>query len=128
VLRSGLLPSLFLPCLPCRPLSPLLLTCCRTTPAAPAAPSRNLGLLVAAQLGGASPPIIISLGGLVGQQLSSDRPPPRCRSASTSWAWPCPPAGRLMHRCGRRTAYVLGAVMGVLSGLVAAQGIAIPTS
>lgn len=33
---------------------------------------RNLGLLVAAQsLGGASPPIIISLGGLVGQMLSS---------------------------------------------------------
>jgi hypothetical protein len=34
---------------------------------------RNLGLLVAAQsLGGASPPIIISLGGLVGQQLSTN--------------------------------------------------------
>ena len=33
---------------------------------------RNLGLLVAVQsLGGASPPIIISLGGLVGQMLSS---------------------------------------------------------
>ena len=34
--------------------------------------NRNMGLLVAAQsLGGASPPIIISLGGLVGQMLSS---------------------------------------------------------
>ena len=32
-----------------------------------------MGLLVAAQsLGGASPPIIISLGGLVGQQLSTN--------------------------------------------------------
>jgi len=35
--------------------------------------SRNLALLVAAQaLGGAAPPIIISLGGLVGQQLSAN--------------------------------------------------------
>ena len=47
------------------------------TPSTTATPSsfqaRNLSLLVAAQaLGGASPPIIISLGGLVGQQLSSN--------------------------------------------------------
>lgn len=34
---------------------------------------RNIFVLTAAQaLGAASPPIIISLGGLVGQQLSSD--------------------------------------------------------
>lgn len=34
---------------------------------------RNMAMLVAAQaLGGASPPIIIALGGLVGQQLSSN--------------------------------------------------------
>lgn len=34
---------------------------------------RNIAVLTAAQaLGAASPPIIVSLGGLVGQQLSSD--------------------------------------------------------
>ena len=34
---------------------------------------RNVGLLIAAQsLGGASAPIIISLGGIVGQMLASD--------------------------------------------------------
>ena len=97
-----------------------------TPPAAPAAPSRNLGLLVAAQsLGGASPPIIISLGGLVGQQLSSD---PAAATLPVSLyqlglALSTLPAAWLMHRCGRRTAYLMGAMMGVLSGLVAAQGI-----
>ncbi|HBD38134.1 MAG TPA: MFS transporter, partial [Cupriavidus sp.] len=34
---------------------------------------RNVGLLMAAQsLGGAAPPIIISLGGIVGQMLASN--------------------------------------------------------
>lgn len=88
---------------------------------------RNLGLLVAAQsLGGASPPIIIALGGLVGQQLSTN---PTATTLPVSiyqlgMALSTLPAAWLMHRLGRRTAYVLGAVMGVLSGLVAAQGIA----
>ncbi len=42
------------------------------TPASPPQ-NRNLNLLVAAQaLGAATPPIIISLGGLVGQMLSSN--------------------------------------------------------
>ena len=88
---------------------------------------RNLGLLVAAQsLGGATPPILISLGGLVGQQLSSNP------SASTlpvsiyqlGMALSTLPAAWLMNRMGRRSTYLLGAVMGVLSGIVAAQGIA----
>ena len=93
----------------------------------PTSSPRNLGLLVAAQsLGGASPPIIISLGGLVGQQLSSD---PSAATLPVSLyqlglALSTLPAAWLMHRRGRRTAYVLGAVMGLLSGLVAAQGIA----
>ncbi|MBS0291171.1 MAG: MFS transporter [Proteobacteria bacterium] len=87
---------------------------------------RNLGLLVAVQsLGGASPPIIISLGGLVGQMLSTN---PTASTLPVSLyqlglALSTLPAAWLMHRAGRRTAYLLGAVMGVLSGLVAARGI-----
>jgi len=97
------------------------------TPKAPAIFSRNLGLLVAAQaLGGASPPIIISLGGLVGQQLSPD---PTLSTLPVSiyqlgLALSTLPVAWLMQRSSRRTAYVLGAVFGVVSGLVAAQGIA----
>lgn len=88
---------------------------------------RNLGLLVSVQaLGGASPPIIISLGGLVGQMLSSD---PSAATLPVSMynlglALSTLPAAWLMQRLGRRVAYVLGALMGGLSGLVAAQGIA----
>lgn len=88
---------------------------------------RNLGLLVAAQsLGGASPPIIISLGGLVGLQLAST---PTAATLPVSLyqlglALCTLPVAWLMHRWGRRLAYVLGALVGVLSGLVAAQGIA----
>jgi MFS family permease len=89
--------------------------------------SRNMGLLVAAQsLGGASPPIIISLGGLVGQQLSSN---PAASTLPVSiyqlgLALSTLPAAWIMNRMGRRAAYVLGAILGVISGVVAAQGIA----
>lgn len=89
--------------------------------------SRNMGLLVAAQsLGGASPPIIISLGGLVGQQLSSN---PAASTLPVSiyqlgLALSTLPAAWIMSRMGRRAAYVLGAILGVISGVVAAQGIA----
>lgn len=101
------------------------------TPSTTATPSsfqaRNLSLLVAAQaLGGASPPIIISLGGLVGQQLSSN---PTATTLPVSiyqlgLALSTLPAAWLMQRLGRRWAYVLGAVLGVASGIIAAQGIA----
>ena len=96
-----------------------------TTPSS-ALERRNLGLLVAVQsLGGASPPIIISLGGLVGQMLSST---PSAATLPVSLyqlglALSTLPAAWLIHRAGRRTAYLLGAVMGMLSGLVAAWGI-----
>lgn len=101
------------------------------TPSTNATPSsfqaRNLSLLVAAQaLGGASPPIIISLGGLVGQQLSSN---PTATTLPVSiyqlgLALSTLPAAWLMQRLGRRWAYVLGAVLGVVSGIIAARGIA----
>ena len=89
--------------------------------------NRNMGLLVAAQsLGGASPPIIISLGGLVGQQLSSN---PTASTLPVSiyqlgLALSTLPAAWIMNRMGRRAAYVLGALLGVISGVIAAQGIA----
>jgi len=87
---------------------------------------RNLGLLVAAQsLGAASPPIIVSLGGIVGQQLAEN---PAWATLPVSLynlglALSTIPAAMLMRRLGRRTAYSLGAVLCVVSGLVAAWGI-----
>lgn len=98
-----------------------------TTPPAQTNERRNLGLLIAAQsLGGASPPIIISLGGLVGQQLSSN---PTATTLPVSLyqlglALSTLPAAWLMNRMGRRMTYMIGALMGAMSGAVAAQGIA----
>src|SRR6218665_1680005 len=87
---------------------------------------RNVGLLVVAQsLGGASPPIIISLGGIVGQMLTTT---PSLATLPVSLfnlgtALSTIPVALLMRRLGRRGAYVLGAAMGLLSGLIAAIGI-----
>jgi len=88
---------------------------------------RNLGLLVAAQsLGGAVPPIIISLGGLVGTQLTTN---PNHATLPVSiyqlgLALSTLPVAWLMQRSGRRVTYSLGALLGVVSGLIAAWGIA----
>nr|WP_257021970.1 MFS transporter [Pigmentiphaga litoralis] len=88
---------------------------------------RNLHLLVAAQsLGGASAPIIISLGGLVGQMLSTN---PALSTLPVSLynlgvALSTIPAALIMRRMGRRMAYLLGAMLGLVSGLIAAWGIA----
>lgn len=86
-----------------------------------------MGLLVAAQaLGGASPPILISLGGLVGKTLS-DNPALATLPVSLynlGLALSTIPAALLMRRHGRRCAYyLLAATLGVLSGLIAAMGI-----
>ena len=87
---------------------------------------RNIGVLTAAQaLGGASPPIIMSLGGLVGQQLSSN---PAWVTFPVSLfglglALGTLPAAFFMRRWGRRNAYILGAMTGVVGGLIAAFGI-----
>lgn len=83
-------------------------------------------MLIAAQaLGGASPPIIISLGGIVGQTLSTN---PALSTLPVSLynlglALSTIPAAMLMRRLGRRPAYVFGAMLGLLSGLIAALGI-----
>ncbi|MCO5155287.1 MAG: MFS transporter [Aquamicrobium sp.] len=87
---------------------------------------RNILVLTAAQaLGAASPPIIISLGGIVGQTLSSV---PALATLPVSLynlglALGTIPAAMIMKRMGRRTGYLLGASIGVVSGLVATLGI-----
>lgn len=87
---------------------------------------RNLAVLVTAQLlGAASGPIVIALGGLVGQQLSSD---PALATLPVSMynlglALGTLPAAFIMRRFGRRSGYLLGATIGVLSGLIAAGAI-----
>ncbi len=87
---------------------------------------RNIVVLTAAQaLGAASPPIIISLGGLVGQQLSSD---PALVTLPVSLfnlglAVGTLPAAFVMRQIGRRNGYLLGTGFGMAAGLVAAFGI-----
>ncbi|MFE3839647.1 MFS transporter, partial [Pseudogemmobacter sonorensis] len=88
---------------------------------------RNLIVLTMAQsLGAASPPIVISLSGLVGQQLSSD---PALVTLPVSLfnlglAMGTLPAAAVMRGFGRRNGYLLGALIGVIAGLTAAFGIA----
>lgn len=87
---------------------------------------RNVWTLMAAQsLGGANSPIVISLGGLVGQHLSSD---PALVTLPVSLlnlglALGTLPAAWVMRRFGRRAGYLLGTCFGIVSGLIAALGI-----
>lgn len=87
---------------------------------------RNIFVLTAAQaLGASSPPIIISLGGLVGQQLSSD---PALVTLPVSLfnlglAAGTLPAAFVMRSIGRRNGYLLGTCFGMAAGLIAALGI-----
>jgi MFS family permease len=87
---------------------------------------RNIRLLTVAQaLGGAGPPIIVSLGGLVGHQLSPD---PTLITLPVSLynlglALGTLPAAYLMRRLGRRNAYLLGAGFGAMGGALAATGV-----
>jgi MFS family permease len=86
----------------------------------------NAQVLTTAQaLGGASPAIIVSLGGLVGQQLASN---PALATLPISifnlgLAIGTLPAAWVMRRHGRRAGYLFGAMLGVIAGLVAAYGI-----
>jgi MFS family permease len=85
----------------------------------------TLVLAVAQALGGASPPIIVSLGGIVGAALATDK------SLATvpvsllqlGIALGTLPAAAIMRRFGRRTGYILGALTGVAAGTIAAAGI-----
>ena len=118
------LPVLHSPCItpmPSRMPSPA------AAPAVPTQTRRNIRLLVAAQaLGGASPPIIISLGGIVGQTLSPDASLATLPVSlyNLGLALSTIPVALLMRRVGRRAAYVSGAFMAMLGGVVATMGIA----
>ncbi|GHC71590.1 MFS transporter [Limoniibacter endophyticus] len=87
---------------------------------------QNIILLACAQaLGASSGPIIISLGGLVGQKLSSD---PTLVTLPVSvynlgLALGTLPAAYVMRRFGRRSGYLLGATVGLSAGLIATIGI-----
>jgi MFS family permease len=87
---------------------------------------RNAWILTVAQaFGGANAPIVISLGGLVGQQLSAD---PGLITLPVSLlnlglALGTLPAAFVMRRFGRRNGYLFGTMIGVVSGLIAAMGI-----
>jgi len=88
--------------------------------------NRNLGLLVAVQsLGGASPSIVIALGGMVGQMLSDN---PALSTLPVSLyqlgvALSTIPAAWAMRHFGRGAAYLLGAAVGTLASILAAWGI-----
>jgi MFS family permease len=96
------------------------------TPNIPNTSRHNARVLTTAQaLGGASPAIIVSLGGLVGQQLASN---PALVTLPVSifnlgLAIGTLPAAWVMRHHGRRLGYLFGAGLGVIAGLVAAFGI-----
>lgn len=89
---------------------------------------KNVLILTIAQaLGASGPPIIFSLGGIVGQSLS---PSPALVTLPISLysfgvALGTLPAAAIMRRNGRRTGYLIGAALGLISGLVAAFGIVV---
>ncbi len=87
---------------------------------------RNAWILTVAQaFGGANAPIVISLGGLVGQQLSPD---PDLITLPVSLlslglAIGTLPAAYVMRRFGRRVGYLVGTLVGLIAGVIAALGI-----
>jgi predicted MFS family arabinose efflux permease len=82
-------------------------------------------LAVAQALGGANPAIVISLGGIVGYQLAENKALATLPVSMINLgiAAGVIPAAILMRKAGRRTAYMVGAMAGVLSGCVAAAAI-----
>lgn len=85
-----------------------------------------LVLAVALALGGSSPAIVVSLGGLVGQALASNKELATLPVSllNLGLALGTIPAAILMRRAGRRIGYIVGAAIGVLGGCLAAFGIA----
>ncbi|EHL97354.1 transporter, major facilitator family protein [Acetobacteraceae bacterium AT-5844] len=87
---------------------------------------RNILILTLAQaLGAANAPIVISLGGLVGQRLTTDAALFTLPVSlfNLGLALGTLPAAQLMRRLGRRNAYFIGAGLGAMGGLLAAAGI-----
>jgi MFS family permease len=88
---------------------------------------RNALVLAFAQaLGGASPAIVVSLGGLVGQTLAENKELATLPVSliNLGLAAGTIPAAMMMRRFGRRNAYVLASLIGVIGGCLAAAGIA----
>jgi MFS family permease len=85
-----------------------------------------LTLATAQALGGASPAIVISLGGIVGLQLADNKALATLPVSllNLGLALAVIPAAWLMRRQGRRSAYILGALIGVMGGVTAAFAIA----
>jgi MFS family permease len=87
----------------------------------------NTRVLAAAQaLGGAASPIVTSLGGIIGLALAPDRGLATLPVSLVQLgvALGTLPAAVVMRRLGRRNGYILGALLGVAGGLVAAAGVA----
>ena len=87
----------------------------------------NTRVLAAAQaLGGAASPIVTSLGGIIGLALSPDKGLATLPVSLVQLgvALGTLPAAFVMRRLGRRNGYILGALLGVAGGLVAAAGVA----
>lgn len=88
---------------------------------------RNALVLAGAQaLGGASPAIVISLGGIVGSQLVSNQAFATVPVSlmQLGLAAGVIPAAFLMRRLGRRSGYVIGALIGAFGAAIAATGVA----
>ncbi|WP_246388898.1 MFS transporter [Microvirga mediterraneensis] len=83
-------------------------------------------LAVAMALGGSSPAIVVSLGGLVGQSLASNKELATLPVSllNLGLAIGTIPAAMLMRRAGRRLGYMVGAGIGLAGGCLAAFGIA----
>lgn len=84
-------------------------------------------LAIAQSFGGASPAIVVSLGGLVGQALSPDKELATLPVSllQLGLATGTIPAAMLMRSVGRRTGYIVGATIGIAAGCMAAYGIAL---
>ncbi|CAD5254625.1 Riboflavin transporter RfnT [Bosea sp. 62] len=88
---------------------------------------RNALVLAGAQaLGGASPAIVISLGGIVGSQLVANQAFATVPVSlmQLGLATGVIPAAFLMRRLGRRNGYVIGALIGAVGASIAAAGAA----
>jgi predicted MFS family arabinose efflux permease len=85
-----------------------------------------LVLAVAMALGGSSPAIVVSLGGLVGQSLATNKELATLPVSllNLGLALGTIPAAMLMRRAGRRIGYLVGAGIGLCGGCLAAFGIA----
>jgi MFS family permease len=97
------------------------------SPTSDALAKRNaLVLAIAMALGGSSPAIVVSLGGLVGQTLAEDKQLATLPVSllNLGLAIGTIPAAMLMRQAGRRVGYIVGASIGLGGGCLAAFGIA----